>query len=131
MSNSRIDFVKSNGILPGVYSKSTVTASGRFAPVSMCPVSSRICPGIAHERVVGSIEEERKRGSNSDASRTAAALRPHAQNFGSLPEVTSDSHSSISGQSIAHVPKSAMCWYCVRRSIAERRIAGSRRKIGP
>src|SRR5262249_525701 len=51
--------------------------------------------------------------------------------FGIRPAITSASHSSNSGQSTAQVPKSAMCWYCVSRSIARWMTALSRRNTGP
>src|SRR5260370_18225010 len=55
----------------------------------------------------------------------------YCRNSGILPAHTSFSHSSKSGQPTAHVPKSAMYWYCVSRSIAFCRIARSFRKTRP
>src|SRR5262249_12966940 len=56
---------------------------------------------------------------------------PADHNSGIFPARMSRSHCSWSGHDTAQVPKSAMCWYFVSRSMAFCRILGSLRKTGP
>src|SRR5262249_22681934 len=68
--------------------------------------------------------DEGERGTNP-----AHPGRGHSS--GILPARISRFHSSSSGQDTAQVPKSAMCWYFVSRSMAFWRIFRSFRKTGP
>ena len=61
----------------------------------------------------------------------AADCAGEGHSSGIFPATTSFSHCSCSGQETAQVPKSAMCWYFVSRSMAFCRILGSFRKTGP
>src|SRR5207249_6210850 len=91
--------------------------------------SSDVCSSDLDEQQ--ELEEAAHDETSCEKGGRATPLPRRGHSSGIFPARMSRSHCSWSGQDTAQVPKSAMCWYFVSRSIAFWRIFGSFRKTGP